>query len=145
MHPCNTVKVIILRVSERILIFCKLISKQRGQVAKVSNYISSCLTEILGYKSRYMYFKIRYLKSCFDMKPFLLMSSASHKPIWFRQSLNMVIEKIIFHELIFSMTEGNLSLQVSQSLFSQFWTVEKYKKNQKNKTNVQYSIFYIQT
>ena len=52
------------------------------------------------------------------MKPFLLMSSASHKPIWFRQSLNMVIEKIIFHELIFSMTEGNLSLQVSSQSLS---------------------------
>ena len=111
------VKVIILRVSERILIFCKLISKQRGQVAKVSNYISSCLTEILGYKSRYIYyFKISYLKSCFHMKPFLLMSSASHKPIWFWQSLNMVIEKIIYHELIFSMTAGNLSWQVLQNL-----------------------------
>ena len=72
-----------------------------------------------------IYFKISYLKSCFDMKPFLLMSSASHKPIWFWQSLNMVIEKIIYHELIFSMTAGNLSWQVLQNLFSQFWAVEK--------------------
>ena len=133
MHPCNTVKVIILRVSERILIFCKLISKQRGQVAKVSNYISSCLTEILGYKSRYVYFKISYLKSCFDMKPFLLMSSASHKPIWFRQSLNMVIEKIIYYELI-------CLGKCHKTYFFSFEQLKRYKKNQKTK-----QIFIIQS
>ena len=53
--------------------------------------------------------------------------------------LNMVIEKILYHELIFSMIAVNLSRQVSQNLFSQFWAVEKNIR--KIKTDIQYSIF----